>query len=112
MILGIALPPVIFAMIGWTLMGILFGVVGLFFWALSIYGAKEPKKPEKTKSLPIITALRYTLVNKAFITFALGNLFIQLVFVLFPGAAPFFTKYVLLISSEVHTSELQSRGHL
>lgn len=97
MILGIALPPVIFAMIGWTLMGILFGVVGLFFWALSIYGAKEPKNPQKTESLPIITALRYTLVNKAFITFALGNLFIQLVFVLLPGAAPFFTKYVLLI---------------
>lgn len=98
MILGIAVPPVLFTSIGWTVMALLFGSLVLLFWIISLYGSKENYEPlDKSEQLPFRTALRYTLVNKGFVTFAFGNMFVQLVFALLPGAAPFFTKYVLLI---------------
>lgn len=99
MIVGVAVPPLLYVTIGWQAMGLLFGFLVLFFWIYSLYGSKQNDQSE-VQGIPFLKAFRYTLVNKAFITFALGNFCLQLTFVLLQGAAPFFTKYVL------HTPEV------
>ncbi|TCZ71053.1 MFS transporter [Paenibacillus albiflavus] len=97
MIIGVALPPIIYGQIGWTAMGILFGCLCLIFFAISILGSKEPKHERPAAhSISFLSSLRYTFTNKAFVTYVLGSFFVQLTFALLPAAIPFFTKYVLL----------------
>ncbi|MUV36888.1 putative xylose-proton symporter [Lentibacillus sp. JNUCC-1] len=95
-ILGIASPPLLYTTIGWGNMAVIFGGLVLFFWSWSLYGAKESYEPPK-EGPPFLKALKLTLMNKAFVAFAIGNFLVQLVFAILPGAAPFFTKYVLLV---------------
>lgn len=97
MILGVALPPIIYGAIGWAAMGVLFGCLSLIFLAISLLGSKEPKQTRTAAhTIPLFQALRYTFTNKAFVTYVIGSFFVQLTFALLPAAIPFFTKYVLL----------------
>jgi len=96
MILGIASPPLLYTTIGWGSMAVIFGIIVLFFWALSLSGVKESYQPS-SEGLPFLKALRFTLTNKAFVAFVIGNFLVQLVFAILPGAAPFFAKYVLMV---------------
>lgn len=97
MIVGVALPPIIYGQIGWAAMGILFGCLSLIFLAVSLFGSKEPKHSRPpAHSIPFLSSLRYTFTNKAFVTYVFGSFFVQLTFALLPAAIPFFTKYVLL----------------
>ncbi|MCL6457861.1 MAG: MFS transporter [Gorillibacterium sp.] len=94
MIIGVALPPLIYGKLGWGPMGLIFSAVALIFFLIMLRGSKE--KPQQTQmSLGFIQAIRYTFANKAFITFVLGSFFVQVTFALLPAGIPFFSKYVL-----------------
>ncbi|CCQ92512.1 Predicted protein [[Clostridium] ultunense Esp] len=96
MILGVAIPPLLYTSIGWSRMGILFGLLILLSFIFSLYGSKE--NPNLSFTSPsFLEALRYTFVNKAFVTYVAGSFLVQFAFVLLPAVIPFYGKYVLKI---------------
>jgi GPH family glycoside/pentoside/hexuronide:cation symporter len=54
-----------------------------------VYSEKE--------SLPLLQAIKSTVKNKSFLTFVLGNMFIQFTFVILQAGMPFYAKYVLKV---------------
>lgn len=101
-ILGVAIPPLLYTSIGWSNMGLLFGLLILLSFLLSLYGSKE--NPHLSAASPsLMEALRYTFVNKAFVTFVSGSFLVQFAFVLLPAAIPFYGKYVLKIPEQANS---------
>ncbi|WP_042164265.1 MFS transporter [Paenibacillus gorillae] len=94
MIIGVALPPLIYGKLGWGVMGVIFGVIALLFFIVMLAGSKERgTAPEAT--IGFWRALRYTFSNKAFVYYVTGSLLVQFTFALLPATIPFFAKYVL-----------------
>ncbi len=96
MIVGVAVSPLLYSSLGWPMLGAIFGIIVLAFFAISLYGSKENLHVH-TASFSFFQALRYTFSNKAFVTYVLGSFFVQFSFALLPAAIPFFAKYVLQI---------------
>ncbi|MBU2610005.1 MAG: MFS transporter [Chloroflexi bacterium] len=94
LLLGVALPPMLYSSIGWGAMGILFAVIVALFFFISLLGSRE-KKEFSRESLPLGAALRATLKNRSFLTFVGANIFIQFAFLILPATVPFYAKYVL-----------------
>jgi len=103
-ILGVALPPVLYTTIGWQMMGVVFGIVGLLSLALSYIGSKEDPTYSEGESLPFGKALIETFKNKSFVIYVLAAFFLQIIFVLVQGAIPFYCKYVLQIPEGIQVS--------
>lgn len=103
MIVGMALAPAVRDLVGWTGMGIIFGVLGLAAMFLSLLGSKERPEFSEEQGLPIAEAFKHTFVNRSFLTFVIMNLFVQFTFVLLPATLPFFCKYVLGLSDAQNT---------
>ena len=95
LVIGIALPPVIFSSIGWARMGAIFGAIITIAYLISLLGSKEDPKYSRSKPLPIITAFRATITNIPFIAFVTSNLLIQFAFTMVLAIIPFYAKYVL-----------------
>ncbi|MFF2091147.1 MFS transporter [Paenibacillus sp. NPDC058174] len=94
MIVGVALPPLIYGKLGWGVMGAIFGAIALLFFIVMLAGSKERgTAPEAT--IGFWSALRYTFSNKAFVYYVTGSLLVQFTFALLPATIPFFAKYVL-----------------
>ena len=96
-ILGVALPPLLYTTIGWRMMGIVFGVIGLVSLGLSYIGSKEDPTYSEGDSLPLGQALAGTFKNKSFVIYVVAAFFLQMTFVLIQGGIPFYCKYVLQI---------------
>ncbi|WP_324716531.1 MFS transporter [Carboxydochorda subterranea] len=94
-LVGVAVASTLAGSIGWDRMGLLFGVIGGIALATSLLGAREDPRYAQAQSLPLLEALRSTLVNRSFVTFALVSFSVQLTFSLIMAAVPFYTKYVL-----------------
>lgn len=96
-ILGVALPPLLYTTIGWQMMGIVFGAIGLVSLGLSYIGSREDPTYSEGESLPVGKALAETFRNKSFVIYVAAAFFLQLTFVLIQGGIPFYCKYVLQI---------------
>jgi Na+/melibiose symporter-like transporter len=94
LIVGVALPPLLYSHIGWKAMGFIFGVLSLLFFAVMIRGCVERGQHDAV-SFKFMQAVRLTLMNRAFVTYVIGNFFVQFTFALLSASIPFFTKYVL-----------------
>lgn len=94
MIVGVAAAPLLYGAVGWAAMGVSFGVVALAFFALSLRGSAERVHAERER-FGFLAALRYTLANRAFVTYVTGSFLLQLTFALLQAGIPFFTKYAL-----------------
>jgi glycoside/pentoside/hexuronide:cation symporter, GPH family len=103
MILGVSIPPMLYSQIGWSAMGVLFGIVTLTFFAVSLFGSKERAQHRAPAAVPLIPAFKYTLSSKSFLTYVIGTFFAQLPFALLPAAIPFFVKYVLVVDESSST---------
>ena len=95
LILGIALPPLIYSTLGWGAMGLAFGIVITGAFLISLFGSHEKKEFSLDRSLGLKDALLATLKNKSFLTFVISNLFIQYTFTMVLAVIPFYAKYVL-----------------
>ena len=100
LIIGIALPPLLFTTIGWSLMGAIFGALIILAYYISLWGSYERKIPSEEKSLGLIAALKNTLINRSFATFVTSNLFIQYTFTMVLALIPFYAKYILKVPEQ------------
>lgn len=90
--------PLIYSSLGWPAMGVFFGALTAIPLALSVLGAREDPT-RKDESVGLGRALKLTVVNRSFVSFALTSFLIQLVFVLLLAALPFWVKYALGLES-------------
>ncbi len=95
LVIGIALPPLIYTSIGWAKMGAVFGAIIALAYLVSLIGSRETKKFMGTKPLPLIKAVTETFRNFPFIAFVTSNLLIQYAFTMVLAMIPFYAKYVL-----------------
>ncbi len=104
LIIGIALPPMIYGELGWQTMGISFALIMIVFLSLSVWGSQERYVPQKKEeTLGIIAAYKLTLTNKSFLVYLIVNFLIQFTFISLTAAMPFYSKYVLGLT-EMETS--------
>ncbi len=94
MIIGVALPPVLYSNMGWGPMGAVFAAISLIFLVVMVVSSKETKTT-RHETIGLWSSLKLTFSNKAFVYFVAGSFFVQFSFALLPAAIPFFTKYVL-----------------
>ncbi|MBD8496687.1 MFS transporter [Paenibacillus arenosi] len=95
MLVGVALPPLIYSKYGWESMGLVFGLCSAVFLLVTAAGAKERKNVNATKPINLVKALRLTMRNRMFVIYVTGGFLVQFTFALVPAAIPFFNKYVL-----------------
>jgi GPH family glycoside/pentoside/hexuronide:cation symporter len=96
-IIGAALAPIIKDKFGWKGLGIIVGGAAAIMMFVSLLGSKENEKIHG-EPLALGAAIKNTLVNKSFLTFALFNLFYETVLVMLQGVIPFYTQFVLLLT--------------
>jgi GPH family glycoside/pentoside/hexuronide:cation symporter len=105
LMIGVALPPVLYQRFGWSLMGLGLAIVGTLGFVLSLVGSEEPAyssqataaTPERRLSQSMVTAVRETVTNGSFLSFLVINFCIQFIFDLVPASLPFYGKYVMHI---------------
>lgn len=105
-IIGVALPPMLYSSIGWSKMGIIFGLITLVSLGISLLGSKEDKQIVQTEGLPFNKAVSATFKNKSFLTYVIAAMFLQFTFVMLQAGLPFYAKYVLKISDSFKVSLL------
>lgn len=105
LLLGVALPPLIYKGLGWWAMGLFFAFVTALFFFITLLGSKEKEEFSREESLPLLTALSATLRNRSFLLFVGVNILIQFTFLILQATVPFYVKYVLRMG-EVQISAL------
>lgn len=107
MIIGVALPPLVYGSLGWGPMGAIFAGIALLFFIIMVSASKEKASSEQP-TISFKQSLKYTFTNKAFVFFVIGSFFVQFTFAMLPAAIPFFTKYVLGTAEDSNTIMLGS----
>lgn len=97
LMIGIALPPLIFSNYGWKIMGIMFGSLITAAYLVTLLGSREKREFMKDRQPGFKDALISTVMNKPFLAFVISNLFIQYAFTMVLAMIPFYAKYVLRI---------------
>jgi len=105
LIVGIALPPMIYGALGWGPMAVIFAVITAASLLVSVLGSREEKAFSQEEPLGLLDALKATFGNRSFRYFLLTNLFIQFTFLMLTSTVPFYAEYVLCIG-EMETSLL------
>lgn len=95
LILGVALPPVIYSNLGWPAMGWIFGAVITVVTLITLLGSHEKKEFFLDKPLKLKEAIVKTFSSRSFLIFVISNLFVQYVFTIVLAMVPFYAKYVL-----------------
>ena len=111
LILGIALPPMIYGSIGWGWMGAVFGAIITISLLIALLGSREHKEFSREKQLPPWLSFKDTITNRSFLTFAFSNLFVQYCFTIILASMPFFVKYVLDLRP-LHTTAILAAAFL
>lgn len=100
LVLGIALPPILYGSIGWGPMGLLFGLVSAICLYVSLWGSRERAGFQRDEPLPLKEALLGTLSNRSFDSFVVSYILVQYAFSLIMAAIPFYAKYVLHLAAQ------------
>lgn len=100
LVVGVALPPVLYgqgkgSVAGWTTMGILLGAVTAVTLLISVLGSRERPEFSQEEPLRLFRAVKATLRNRSFLTFAFANMAVNFSFIMLTAAFPFYSKYVL-----------------
>ncbi len=97
LVLGVALPPLIYSTLGWRAMGSIFGVLITAVVLATLFGSSEKREFTLDVPLKLKDAVVKTFSSRSFIMFVSANLFIQYVFTMILAVVPFYAKYVLNI---------------
>jgi len=102
MIIGVALPPLVYGTLGWGPMGAIFAGIALLFFIIMVSSSKEKSVASRAET-GFLKSLKFTFSNKAFVLFVIGSFFVQFTFAMLPAAIPFYTKYVLEAAEDSNT---------
>jgi GPH family glycoside/pentoside/hexuronide:cation symporter len=80
---------------GWRGAGLVLGAVGAASLGVSLMGSREPSRVEPRQAMPIVQALKATLVNRSFLTYMVADLMINFIWSWLSAMVPFFCKYVI-----------------
>lgn len=100
LLIGTALTPILFGMMGFSNMSILYAVIFGVFMFLCMMSVREQPEMTPGEPLKLVEAFRQTLKNKKFWVFNISNSFAQTVNGLISSIIPFYAKYVLQIPEE------------
>ncbi|MFC1511243.1 MFS transporter [Candidatus Margulisiibacteriota bacterium] len=95
LLLGIAVPPLLYGSLGWGWMGAVFGAIITVSLLIALWGSREHMEYSREKQLPLWQSIKATFENRSFMTFVFANFFVQYSFVIILASIPFFAKYVL-----------------
>lgn len=95
LLLGIAAPPLLASKIGWRGMGWIFALIGGACMYLSLIGVRENPKYSQQQSLNLSEALKFTLLNRSFLTYVTASFLLQFTYTMIMASLPFYAKYVL-----------------
>ncbi|MFC1568186.1 MFS transporter [Candidatus Margulisiibacteriota bacterium] len=95
LVLGVAIPPLIYGSLGWGWLGAIFGTIISVSLLIALFGCHEHMQYSREKQLPLFASFKATLNNRSFLTFVFSNLFVQYTFTIILATIPFFAKYVL-----------------
>lgn len=108
LVIGIALPPLIYSGIGWKWMGAIFGTIIAVAFLIALWGSREKKEFSADSPLPLKQALAATFKNRSFLTYVFANLCVQYTFTIILATIPFYAKYVLEVGPQQTTLILLS----
>lgn len=100
LLIGTALTPILFGMMGFSNMSILYALIFGVFMFLCMMSVREQPEVMPGEPLKLVEAFRQTLKNKKFWVFNISNSFAQTVNGLISSIIPFYAKYVLQISEK------------
>lgn len=96
--MAVALAPLAYkSSLGWAGMAIIWALVGLALYLLSLFGIQENPEFAKAEETPILERLRIALSNRTFIIIVGLNLSFRFVLAVFVTSVPFYAEYVLLL---------------
>ncbi len=101
MVLGVALPPIIYAGVGWGAMGIGFGALTALSLYASLFGMRESGARVAQEALTLRDALAATFRNRSFVAYIAFQIMREFAFLLIVAAIPFYAKYVLRTSEGI-----------
>lgn len=90
---GLASAPLIYSTYGWGALGMISAILTIVTFLISLLGCKEIYQPSE-EPLDFIKGLKYSLINKSFITFAIFSLMAQFTTDMLTAVVPFYNKYV------------------
>jgi GPH family glycoside/pentoside/hexuronide:cation symporter len=103
LLLGIAVPPLLYDSIGWSGMGLVIGGIGLITMLVALTGIKEGSGP-RPSTLPLRGSITGVLRNRMFIAYGMATAALYFSYDLLTSGVPFYTKYVLGVGAlETHT---------
>ncbi|MEM1582039.1 MAG: MFS transporter [Candidatus Bathyarchaeia archaeon] len=103
LIAGMALPPLIYGMLGWQWLGIIIGILTLLTLIVSLFGSRERPEFASEEALPLKEAVKSTLANKTFLLYVMPFFLLQFSLIVLTSVTPFYAKYVLELDN-VQTS--------
>ncbi|MGE5528796.1 MAG: MFS transporter [Patescibacteria group bacterium] len=103
LVLGMAIPPILYKGLGWAWMGGALALVTLATMFLSLLGSRERPEYRQGAEVGLIRALKFTFTSKAFLLFALANFGITLAMGTVQATFAFFAKYILHAEGMIQT---------
>lgn len=73
LLIGVALPPILYSNLGWPAMGWIFAVIAAAAMYYGVRGMFEREKSQIAESVPFAEALRATFVNRSFVTVVIAQ---------------------------------------
>lgn len=101
LILGIAVTPLVYGIVGFTNMAIIYGLIGGLIILYSTLGSHEDPDCLLQPKMSFIEAFKTTLINKSFWLYCISYTFIQFVFGILMAGIPFYAKYSLGLNSSL-----------
>jgi len=94
-IAAVAGTPLLYAGVGWPTMGLLFAAVSAVFLYFSAQGVVERPEFALGEPLPLRSAMRQTLADRAFVTLMVASVAVNFTYVALATTFPFYARYVL-----------------
>lgn len=97
MVLGTAIAPILYGVLGWPAMALILGGVSLGMLAWSFQAGMIERRGAVTAEAPMPwrAQLGHTFANRAFVPYVLGSLMVQTSIAIIIAAIPFYVRYSL-----------------
>jgi GPH family glycoside/pentoside/hexuronide:cation symporter len=108
LLIGVALPPILYSRIGWVPMGLLFGGVCAAAMYAGVPAMFERPEYADRPSLDLIPALKATFVNRSFVTVVIAYTLRYFAISTLATGVPFYIKYTLKVDDALAAAILGS----